>query len=334
MAKVIFKSELPDLLAELSAFGEVYAPVFQGHTFESVVFKKYKKGDAFALPYGVTILPPKKFVIPPREELFTFIKGKMTSPSLDGFVIFGVNQNDLLGINRLDAVFAEGIEDVAYKNRKDKRLVVAVDRFSPPTATFDLYLMEVEPELYVGFAGSKKGMTILKSKLFKSKSLSVPTVKKGKDTLLLNPNLPRAIEKSKNHPVWKELAEICFGCGICSYVCPMCYCFETEDALDKTGGLGAGKRLRTWDSCLLPHFAETNAGNFRKELEERIYNWYFHKFVRMPKEVGFVGCVDCNRCVVYCPAKINYRKTLEKVLLDYEKERKASERVHLHSSKN
>jgi Fe-S oxidoreductase len=42
----------------------------------------------------------------------------------------------------------------------------------------------------------------------------------------------------------------------------------------------------------------------------------------MPREYGFSGCVDCNRCVIYCPAKINYRKVIERVRRDYEKKGK------------
>jgi Fe-S oxidoreductase len=69
---------------------------------------------------------------------------------------------------------------------------------------------------------------------------------------------------------------------------------------------------------MLKEFANTTHHNFRPELKDRIYNWYFHKFVRMPKEDGFMGCVDCNRCVIFCPAKINYRVTLARLIKDWE----------------
>ena len=80
-----------------------------------------------------------------------------------------------------------------------------------------------------------------------------------------------------------------------------------------------GGRERRWDSCMLPDFAVVSFKNFRPEYEDRIYNWYHHKFVRMPREYGFVGCIDCGRCITYCPARINYRKVLEKLIADYPK---------------
>lgn len=137
--------------------------------------------------------------------------------------------------------------------------------------------------------------------------------------------LSQTIKDSINDPIWDDLAKICLGCGICSYVCPLCYCTNLNDKIDldnsqcsSSCSLCKGSRSRIWDSCLLDHFSQV-AGkhNFRAKLRDRIYNWYQHKFVRFPKEYGQVGCTSCGRCIKYCPAKINYRKVLEEVLVKY-----------------
>jgi len=73
---------------------------------------------------------------------------------------------------------------------------------------------------------------------------------------------------------------------------------------------------------MLSTFSEIGGGfNFRPELTQRIYNWYYHKFVRMPKEYGKFGCVGCSRCIAYCPARINYLEVLEDVVLEMEGKR-------------
>lgn len=323
MPKIIFESEIEDLLSVLAHGRQVIAPVFERKSSaeEKYTFRKWEKGRVPALDYPTTILPPKEFLLPPHETLFNF-RGQDTSPpEFQKTVLFGLNISDLEGIFLLSQVFARPAHDEVYTLRRKDFLIVGVDRFSPPkNIPFDLYLMKLPGKRYAGFAGSKEGQNILRNKFFKSQSIRVPSVKKGVDPLLSDKELSRAIEKSKNHKVWDELAEICFGCGICSYVCPLCYCFEAHDEIDFSGdGKSSGRRCRTWDSCLLEHFAETSHHNFRPELRDRIYSWYFHKFVRMPGEYGFVGCVDCNRCIVFCPAKINYRKVLEEVLADYKK---------------
>lgn len=324
MPKIIYESEIGELLFELTHNWRVVAPTAlnNGSASEKYIFSEIKnKNHAIALDYPATILPPKEYLLPASETLFNFKDSESKSPTSQKTLTFGLSLEDLEGIFLLDQIFARPIRDEVYKMRREKTAVVAVDRFSPPKdIPFDLYLMRLSGKRLAGFAGSRAGQQILKMPQFKMQGAKVPVVKKAPDELFSDKDLSRAVEKSKGHKIWDDLSEICFGCGICTYVCPLCYCFETHDEIDFAEEKQlCGRRCRTWDSCLLEHFAETAHHNFRPELRDRIYNWYFHKFVRMPKEYGFAGCVDCNRCVIFCPAKINYRKVLETVLADYKK---------------
>jgi Pyruvate/2-oxoacid:ferredoxin oxidoreductase delta subunit len=234
--------------------------------------------------------------------------------------LFGLNFEDLEGINLLTKYFSKPIEDKVFTDRMEKTIVVAIDRFSPPkNLDYDLYLMEFTPGLFAIIAKTKKGLALTKNNLFTTKNVHLPSVKKKKDTILENKNLSLAIEKAAGHPIWKELAEKCFGCGICTYACPVCYCFHSTDKTEV--GAAKGERCRQWDSCLLSSFAKTNAGDFRSTLEKRIYNWYLHKFVRSQNEYGQVGCVDCNRCIIFCPARIDFKRVLSQLLKDYENEK-------------
>lgn len=137
--------------------------------------------------------------------------------------------------------------------------------------------------------------------------------------LLLDSELVKeAVLWSRNKPIWDELAEKCLGCGICTYVCPLCYCFSTEDKKSFDGNRCG--RCRKWDACTLPDFALVAGGkNFRPTLKQRYYNWYYHKFVRGYKEFGRPHCVSCGRCQKYCPAEIDIYQVLSRIVADYKK---------------
>ena len=129
--------------------------------------------------------------------------------------------------------------------------------------------------------------------------------------------LAEAVEWSHSHKIWDELAEKCLGCGICTYVCPLCYCFSLED---RVGLDNKCTRCRKWDACTLPNFSKIAGGfSFRKTLKERYYNWFYHKFVRAYREYGKSQCVGCERCKLQCPAKIDIQEVLKIILEDYGK---------------
>ncbi|MFQ5584365.1 MAG: 4Fe-4S dicluster domain-containing protein, partial [Calditrichia bacterium] len=132
--------------------------------------------------------------------------------------------------------------------------------------------------------------------------------------LLLDPELLKeAIKWSwRNRPdIWENLAGKCLGCGICTYVCPLCHCFSVEDKIELSGD--SCKRCRKWDACTLPGFAKVTGGhNFHQSIKERYYNWFYHKFVRGYLEFGKSQCVACGKCKEHCPAGID----IEDVIID------------------
>jgi ferredoxin len=199
--------------------------------------------------------------------------------------------------------------------------LVIIDTTPPSNALHcDLYLHKADADHYLAYPYSEFGEQLLRNKYFgHAKEVATSTRRNLEDEVIFHPRLVEIIQNSRKHPIWEKLAENCFNCGICSYVCPLCYCFEVDEQIEITTDTKKdikGFRTKRWDSCMLPEFASVSFKNFRPEAKDRIYNWYFHKFVRMPQELGFPGCVDCGRCIHFCPAKINFREVLNELIED------------------
>lgn len=303
---------------------DIYGPV---NTHDEAVFSKYnfrkiEPGNKIELHYGVTVVPPAKYLFPAREKVICFKNNKEFSTKKEEQkprIIFGLNLADLESIDRLDKEFSDPIQDEVYTKNRENTYLFSIDHFDPePETTYDLHLKKIG-EKYEVTAGSTMGREIVsENHLFKEKKSGTITTLEVHDSPIHNLDLYKIIEKSKDDPIWDKLAETCLGCGICTYVCPVCYCFETEDKVTLKGMTKCeGCRERRWDSCMLGDFASISSHDFRPEIRDRIYNWYHHKFVRTPKEHGFVGCVDCGRCIVYCPARINFHETLTYLIKKY-----------------
>ena len=137
--------------------------------------------------------------------------------------------------------------------------------------------------------------------------------------LLLSPELLNdAVKWSwKGYPrIWKRLEDECMGCGICTYVCPLCHCFSSQDSLELNGR--SASRCKSWSACTLPEFSSVAGGHkFHKGVKERYYNWFFHKFVRGYKEYGKSQCVACGNCKSECPARIDIEEVLTGIVIKY-----------------
>ena len=288
-------------------------------------------------------LPPKQYFFPPKEEIFSYNKKtkrvSVPKPKKKA-LLFGLNLDDLEAMTQLDEVMRKPKTDNFYFQRKNRTLRIGLTDVSiksaPPGG--DLIFEKINSREYQVLVWTPQGKKIARqyNKFFKktcierSRSVKNPKIKnypdesrpmkKLKELLLDSEFLADAISWSwkNDSKIWDELAEICLGCGICSYVCPLCYCFSTEDRAKIDGKECV--RYRQWDACTLPEFSKISGGhNFHKTLKERYYNWFHHKFVRGYKEYGKSLCVACGRCQKYCPAGINIETWIVKIIKDYEK---------------
>jgi len=281
------------------------------------------------LAYDVSLTPPGRACFQPPEELMLRFDGAdyRTVLADEPFVLFGVHPYDMVAINQMDRVFAKDHWDVHYMTRRQAATIVACDVQTPSKNVFAGYM---------GTAVVDEGFDVLLTRLDGSYLVDVRT-DKGEALAASLADQPTAdeadlaarqqvwednekelrkhelkappgqwaelLEKGYDHPVWEEMAELCFSCASCNTVCPTCYCFDVQD--DVTWDLKSGGRSRLWDGCLLAKFARV-AGehNFRDKRCERYRHRYYRKGKYVPEMIGQCACVGCGRCISACVADI------------------------------
>jgi len=324
MPKVISQLDIPNLLGHLKKTYDVFGPQKKG---QEIIFDKVEEPGEVLLGYHTTLLPPKIYFLPAEEELFKVTNGRVQETEIKKpFIVFGLNLKDLTAIAQLDQIMGKPPADTFYLNRRKASTLIGVSETEVGVPLGgDLILEKVSEQGYRASALTAKGRKIASLEFFKEKEISgkakpLEAVTKLDEMILDSELLAKAVEWSRENysQIWERLGKICLGCGICTYVCPLCYCTSTEDktSFDRS----VCTRCRKWDACTLPGFAKIAGGhNFRPDQKGRYFNWFYHKFVRAYKEFGQVQCVACHRCQKYCPAGINIEKVLEEIISAFQK---------------
>lgn len=275
------------------------------------------------------VLPPKQYFFPVKEDLFSFdLKSKKlkTIDQSENILLLISSLNKLEAMTQLDEIMEKPQKDFFYWQKRDKSVIVGIiEKSIKIPYGGDLVLEKINQKEYRTWVLNSKGRKLLNDKFFKKvlkpRIINYPSKPNiFKEKLLDSELLAEAVEWSwqSNHKIWNELAEKCLGCGICTYVCPLCHCFSMEDqvSLDNSKCF----RCRQWDVCTLPRFSQIAGGhNFHKTIKERYYNWYYHKFVRAYRQYGKAQCVACGACKDNCPAGIKIGEVLKEIVKDYKK---------------
>jgi sulfhydrogenase subunit beta (sulfur reductase) len=286
---------------------------------------------AVDLEYQTTILPLKKFFLPPTDTLLRCDMATQESAlprdEHPARLFFGIHNYDLQGLKRLDYAFTSGVRDESWISRRQDCLFVGVsytpdehhfsDSVGIPVGLkdgFDLFLTDAG-DLFRVEALTDAGTGLLdeiRPLLVPSNGTSDPVPHFRNKLRLSVAGVREVFPGAYASQVWKETARRCHSCGTCTMVCPTCYCFDVNDEVDL--GSRSGRRTRSWDSCLFETHALVAGGeNFREHRSSRIKFRYYHKQRGFVAEYGRPSCVGCGRCIAGCPAGIDIVSVIEKL---------------------
>jgi len=328
------KEKLDFFASVVQQFGEVHAPVEQEGKY---VFKRLSRWSEARLDYDRTILPPKKYFLPPRETLLQYRDGAGYLPCSEGLdkriILFGVHACDVYALNILDQVFSGKYDDPYYQARRKNIAMIGIDcrpdkhcfcrsmRADFVDRGFDLFFYDIG-DYYLTLVVTALGddMVLATGPLFEK--VSAPDIEQYKRSSYSKRqafrldveirDLPEIFEMEYQNEIWDELGEKCLSCGSCSMVCPTCYCYDVAD--DTELGSRDGGRSRSWDSCLFTTHALVAGGeNFRKSRASRIKFRYYHKQRGFVAEYGRPSCVGCGRCITACPVNIDISEVISRL---------------------
>ena len=112
----------------------------------------------------------------------------------------------------------------------------------------------------------------------------------------------------------------CLACANCTMVCPTCFCNSVQDVTDLS--VQESSRVRSWDSCFNPDFAQVHGGNYRSSVKGRYRQWLTHKFSSWFDQFDVSGCVGCGRCITWCPVGIDVTEEIAAIRQSSQQEKK------------
>ena len=296
------------------------------------VYDRIANFEELCFDYDVTVIPPTKYLRPPRENLlgFKISDEPRVEPVLETAprAIIGVHPYDIRAIKLLDEVFMTTNPDPNYISRRQNTIIIGVDILNPSPYSFapsmgahltetgfDLLLTDIGVD-YMVTVGSEKGAELLRKyaqlreptgdEIAKQRAVREEALAKFKLFLdVPKERLPKLLEENYDDPYWESRSQTCLSCGSCVMVCPTCFCFDVQDEVSLN--LKEGERFRRWDGCMLVDFAKVATGeNFRLDKESRFRHRIFRKGKYILERYGIVGCVGCGRCKTACLADIAF----------------------------
>jgi len=320
----VSKREFQNWLIKMQEEYEVWAPVKVGKNY---TWGSWDGGSFPDEDYQNTLKPPKDLFFPQYEVLLKYkkVKGKrplIIEPDLpqEKRIIWEVRPCDARSLTILDRVFInKDYEDPYYSHRRKNTVVISLVCQKPGLGCFckdplttegsDLMLLDCG-DTYLVKLVSVKGKGLIKNPVFTAdKPINIPMELPANpfNLEIADKDLAEKLEVIYRSPLWRELQEKCVNCGVCTFLCPTCHCFDLTD--DQKG-----KKVRSWDSCMFASFTKQASGhNPRPTGAERLRQRVMHKFRYFFENHGIFACVGCGRCVEKCPVNLDIREVLQRI---------------------
>lgn len=332
MKKTIAKKDVARFLARLLKDYTVYAPT---RVAGVVSFREISSPDDVDWDTVVTRKPPKEVFFPETEVLFSYEQadGGLALRSTEAVeterIVWGIRPCDVRALMVQDAVFdTPDARDVYFVHKREKTTLVGIGCNEPLATCFctslgggpfekqglDLFLTDIG-DSYLAEALTGKGKKLLGEDYFKKPTKAdlkaAQEVEKAALARLPEPvdmeTVKQRLDEMIDSPFWDEIQAVCLGCGVCTFLCPVCHCFDIVDE----GSAACGQRIRNWDTCqYCVYTLEASGHNPRPTGRERVRQRLMHKLSYQPVTQGRLGCVGCGRCVQMCPVNIDIRQTL------------------------
>lgn len=341
MEKILQKKSFPKWVEKLDAY-EIYSPVKKDNTWSYEIINT--PGD-IELDYPNAVQAPKKIINPQREVFLEFgrsdddtLEVTEVLPEEKSVVIFGVRPCDAKALTLTDLVFSGDIKDKYYGKRRKQTAIIGLACNTPPSPNcfctsvdgsphsedgFDILLTDLGDRYFV------KSLTNMGNDLINlGKGLFVaPKANEKKELAKIHADAEKKLKRQVNDvekippklkemfesAFWDEESMSCLRCGICTYLCPTCHCFDISDEVTSVAPF-KGYRIRTWDNCQFPDFTMHSSGhNPRPDKASRLRQRIMHKYQYFVERYDHYQCTGCGRCISKCPVGIDIIEVLNKV---------------------
>lgn len=336
---ILKKSDVVMFFASLAHEMRLIAPKkrFGG----DVIFDVVESPKEIAWDYGHDIYPPKRFVLPHYEDMFSYrVDGEPSFVDLGEApkqAIVGIRSCDVSAIRFQERFFETPIVDPYYKARADNTVLFSLVCNKPPKKECFCICCDSGPYLDSGFdveltdlgdkflyrIGTQKGLDASEpgghmlqpatgEDIAARRQIELDADSQFETVAYLAKAILFISANEVPDEVWEDLGSTCFRCAACTNLCPVCTCYTVDDRIEQDGSC---VRCRSWDSCQFSGFTrEASDHNPRPTFGSRVQRRFYHKAsYQYIKRDGRHGCAGCGRCVSACLTKLDVPSVVKRI---------------------